>query len=107
MIRSDIPLRLFRLVLFPVLMLIEGTLLVLFLTQSFYGVDSPDVVPGYSVFWGWLLAVIGFLLIIDFLILFLTAFNYKNEKTMEFFSNSRTIRIIKNNGKSGGGDGER
>ncbi|NHJ48397.1 MAG: hypothetical protein FK733_11490 [Asgard group archaeon] len=94
MIRSDITLKLFRLILFPVLMLIEGTLLVLFLTQSFYQVDSPDIVKGYSLVWGWVLAVIGFLLIIDFLLLFLTAFNYKNEKVMEFFSNNRAIRII-------------
>jgi hypothetical protein len=95
MIRQEIPLKKFRLSIFPLIILIEIALIVLFLAMPFYEVGTYVYSgQGYSLFFGWLLAVISLLVIVGSLLLFLSAFNLSNSPVKDFFHSEKRMQIV-------------
>lgn len=95
MIRENIPLQKFRLSIFPLIIIIEIALSVLFLSMPFYekeiGVLSGR---GYSLFFGWLLAIIPLFVIVGAILLFLSAFSLTNSPAQEFFHSDKKMQIV-------------
>lgn len=94
MLRANLPLKLFRLVLFPVLISVEIALLVLLLVMPFYSVSTLLESPGYTTIFGWILAVLALLSIVGMFLLMITSFELKGSKATNFFHDMKKIRIL-------------
>ncbi len=95
MLRENIPLQKFRLSIFPLIIVIEIALSALFLSMPYYegefGVLSGR---GYSLFFGWLLAIIPLFVIVGAILLFLSAFSLSNSPAKEFFHSDKKMQIV-------------
>ncbi|NHK31919.1 MAG: hypothetical protein FK730_11245 [Asgard group archaeon] len=94
MIRENLSLKLYRLILFPVLILVELALLVLLLVMPFYSTSTLLKSPGYATIFGWLLAALALLSIVGMLLLIITSFELKGSKATQFFHDMKKIRIL-------------
>ncbi len=94
MIRENIPLKKFRLSIFPLIITLELTLLVLFLVMPYYDTEFGMLSYGYSLFFGWLLAGLSLVTIIGLLLLFISTFNLTNSPAKEFFHSDKRIQMI-------------
>jgi len=94
MIRENIPLRNFRLSIFPLIIVIELTLSVLFLVMPYYDSKFGALYDGYSIFFGWLLAGISLFVIIGVILLFLSTFNLTNSPAKEFFHSDKKMQLV-------------
>ncbi|MBN1329234.1 MAG: hypothetical protein JXA54_07150 [Candidatus Heimdallarchaeota archaeon] len=94
MSETRIPLFLFRVIFFPIIIFIELALSVLFLIMPYYPIEGAIVFIGYMTVLGWLLTSTALFIIVGSFLLFSSAFNYKNERLKEFFGSDKVMRII-------------
>jgi len=94
MIRETIPLKKFRLAIFPLIMLLELALLVLFLVMPYYDTEFGLPSFGYSIFFGWLLAGSSLVVIVGLILLLLSAFKLTNSRAKEFFHSDKRMQMI-------------
>jgi hypothetical protein len=94
MIRENIPLRSFRLAIFPLVIVIELTLFVLFLVMPYYDIEFGALSRGYTIFFGWLLAVISLLVIVGVILLLLSTFQLANSPAREFFHSDKKMQLV-------------
>lgn len=94
MINESIKLKFFRLTIFPLIMIIELVLSVLFLVMPYFDTNTYSRAMGYQLFFGWLLSVLSLFAFISILLLFLSSFNYKESRFSAFFTDERKVQII-------------
>lgn len=95
MIRENIPLQKFRLSIFPLIIVIEIALSVLFLSMPYYEIEIGVLSGrGYSLFFGWLLAIIPLFVIVGMILLFLSAFSLTNSPAKEFFHSDKKMQLV-------------
>ncbi|MHA1531553.1 MAG: hypothetical protein ACTSR6_06100 [Candidatus Heimdallarchaeota archaeon] len=94
MIRENIPLRNFRLSVFPLIIVIELAVSILFLVMPYFDSEFGALSYGYSIFFGWLLAGISLLVAVGALLLFLSTFNLTNSPAREFFHSETKIQLV-------------
>ena len=92
MLREELTLKLFRFIYLPISFLVEITLTILFLVLKFYSNETADILPGYLVYWGWILASSCLLIAIGLVIIFLSSFKFKNEQS--FLYKEKPIEFI-------------
>jgi hypothetical protein len=94
LIRAELSLKQFRLILFPILALVELAILILALIGKFYSNDSPEIPIGYTTPFGWILAGLSILIIVGYILIFLTSFTFKKENLSDFFHDDRKTKIL-------------
>jgi hypothetical protein len=93
MFRKEYPLPIFRAVFFPLLIITELALSILFLLMDFYHLRTDSFLTGYRVPFAWLMASCGFLLVIGTIILVLTMFSFTKEK-IPFLTSGKQLRFF-------------
>ncbi|MBD3192042.1 MAG: hypothetical protein GF308_15450 [Candidatus Heimdallarchaeota archaeon] len=83
----------FRLFFFPLLFLLELSLAVLFLILPFYEQSSGEAIRGYSLVFGWLLAIFALIIAFGTVLLFLSAFSDQLSR-FSLLSNQKRLRLI-------------
>ncbi|HUT80163.1 MAG TPA: hypothetical protein VMZ29_03095 [Candidatus Bathyarchaeia archaeon] len=94
MSETKVPLFLFRVIFFPIIILLEIAMGILFLIVPYFPVEGAIVLSGYATIFGWFLTVSALFIIIGSTLLFSSAFNHKNNRLREFFESDRIMRII-------------
>ncbi|MBK5113269.1 MAG: hypothetical protein KGD59_02215 [Candidatus Heimdallarchaeota archaeon] len=94
MIRENVPLKNFRLAIFPLIIVVELTLSVLFLVMPYFDVEFGALSRGYSIFFGWLLASISLLVVAGAILLLLSAFDLPNSPAREFFHSDKKMQAV-------------
>ena len=94
MIRENIPLKNFRLSIFPLIIVIELALSILFLVMPFYDSEFGALSFGYSIFFGWLLAGISLLVVVGVILLFLSTFDLTKSPFKEFFHSDTKMQLV-------------
>ncbi len=94
MIRKTIPLRNFRLTVFPLIIVIELALSILFLVMPYFDSEFGALSHGYSIFFGWLLAVTSLLVVVGALLLLLSTFDLTNSSAKEFFHSEKKMQLV-------------
>ena len=86
--------QLIRYMFFVISILGEFTLVVFFLVFDYYSFESADAFPGYSLAFGWVLAIISFLIGIGLFLFLLYAFILPESKKKGYFSENKNITNI-------------
>ena len=92
MLREDVPIKIFRLIYFPIHFAVEVTLIVLFLISDFYDPISLVTTIGAKTMWAWLLIIPSLFIICCIVLLFLSSFKMK--KANNFFNNDKNLQVL-------------
>ena len=92
MLREDIPIRIFRLIYFPIHFTVEIALVILFLISGFYNPITLKTTLGAVSMWGWILTLPSLFIICCIVLLFLSSFTMK--KANNFFTNEKNLQVI-------------
>lgn len=92
MLRSEIPLKYFRLIFFPIHFLIEISLIILFLVGRYYNPITLETSIGITSMWGWFLVIPSLFISACIVILFISGLKLK--KPSRFLTNDFSLITI-------------